>query len=281
MHGQNQQRYHQIFAGYRLLLISVCFVFSLSLLTGSALLGTSRVDATPACTYKAVSATSSEVTVYIQNNFAISAVRASTNYFNGFDIAPQNTLDTLAGGSHIYLLYHDYSAELVAGIYSFQISTSTGDPTVSQINSAYLGSPVISEYDAGVSDQYVCTYDSGLSLGSPPSAVTLSGTVAGLTEIDLSWSAGGATSYVLDQDGTPVYSGASNSYNDTGLANNTTYTYLLTATNSVGSTSSTALNLTTLADTGLTVRDINIAGLAIACLIGYFTIKQFAFRGRS
>ncbi len=66
--------------------------------------------------------------------------------------------------------------------------------------------------------------------------------------IDLSWNAvANATGYILYRNGTPIYSGSSTSYKDTGLTPYTTYDYELVATNESGVSSPVNTSAKTLA----------------------------------
>jgi beta-glucanase (GH16 family) len=76
------------------------------------------------------------------------------------------------------------------------------------------------------------------------------------SEIDLSWSAstgpscGGAITYKITRNGTQIASGLTGtSFNDTGLAASTTYTYTVVAVNSAGSSAAASTSATTLSGT--------------------------------
>ena len=81
----------------------------------------------------------------------------------------------------------------------------------------------------------VTTFDA-----TPPTAPTgLAATVAGATQVDLSWTAAsdpesGVASYNIYRDGAIVGSSTTTSFSDTGLSGNTTYAYEVSAVNGAG-----------------------------------------------
>ncbi len=93
---------------------------------------------------------------------------------------------------------------------------------------------------------------SGSSDTTPPTVPTnLTATATSGTAISLTWSAStdnvGVTGYKIYRGGTQIATSATNSYSDTGLTANTTYTYTVAAYDAAGNTSaqSTAASATT------------------------------------
>ncbi len=89
---------------------------------------------------------------------------------------------------------------------------------------------------------------------TPPSVPTgLNGNAASQTQVSLSWNAStdnvGVTGYKVYRNGTQVATTTTTSYQDTGLAPGTTYSYSVAAYDAAGNTSApvTAINVTTLA----------------------------------
>ncbi len=84
--------------------------------------------------------------------------------------------------------------------------------------------------------------DSGTADGIPPSVPTaLTAAAASATQINLGWTAStdnvGVTGYKVFRNGTQVATSATNSYQDTGLAPSTTYTYTVSAFDATGNNS--------------------------------------------
>jgi fibronectin type 3 domain-containing protein len=79
----------------------------------------------------------------------------------------------------------------------------------------------------------------GTTIPAAPTGLAITGTTG--NSVSLSWSASsGATSYNVYRGGTKVGSSTSTSYTDTGLAASTTYSYAVTAVNSVGESAKSA-----------------------------------------
>jgi chitodextrinase len=84
--------------------------------------------------------------------------------------------------------------------------------------------------------------------GSPPTVPTdLSTTVAGDTQIDLSWTASldnsGVSGYNIYRNGVKVGTSATTAYSDTGLTAGSTYTYTVTAFDSAGTESNASASV--------------------------------------
>jgi len=82
-----------------------------------------------------------------------------------------------------------------------------------------------------------------------PAPSNLTATVISSTQIDLSWSqVSGAVSYKVYRDSTYIASSTAESYSDTGLSSGTTYSYTVSAVNSLGgeSSQSSSVSATTL-----------------------------------
>ena len=90
---------------------------------------------------------------------------------------------------------------------------------------------------------------------APTVPTGLSATPTSMSRIDLSWTPSsdnvGVTGYRIFRSGTQVGTSATNSFSDTGLAANTTYSYTVSAVDAAGNGSppSTSVSATTLADT--------------------------------
>ena len=90
---------------------------------------------------------------------------------------------------------------------------------------------------------------------APTVPTGLSATPTSMSRIDLSWTPSsdnvGVTGYRIFRSGTQVGTSATNSFSDTGLAANTTYSYTVSAVDAAGNASppSTSVSATTLADT--------------------------------
>jgi poly(3-hydroxybutyrate) depolymerase len=79
----------------------------------------------------------------------------------------------------------------------------------------------------------------GTKIPAAPTGLSVTGTTG--SSVSLSWSASsGATSYNVYRGGAKVGSSTSTSYTDSGLAANTTYSYAVTAVNSVGESAKSA-----------------------------------------
>jgi hypothetical protein len=91
---------------------------------------------------------------------------------------------------------------------------------------------------------------------TPSIPTNLTATAVGANQINLAWAgSSGATGYIVNRDGSPVATTATNGYSDTGLMMGTNYCYTVAATNSVGTSSnSTSVCATTF--TGTTNADL-------------------------
>lgn len=81
------------------------------------------------------------------------------------------------------------------------------------------------------------------SVPAAPSNFTATPTA---NSVQLNWSpSANATSYQLQRNGNVVYTGAATTFTDTGLSENTTYSYTLIAVNNLGQSSPVNLSATT------------------------------------
>ena len=114
---------------------------------------------------------------------------------------------------------------------------------------------------------------------APAAPAGLSATVAGGTQINLSWSAtANATGYIVNRGGTPIATNSGTAYADTGLSLNGTYCYTIIATNNIGNSApsvsacatiqvpATPTNLTA---TATATNRINLSWNAVATASGY------------
>src|SRR5262249_27155653 len=106
---------------------------------------------------------------------------------------------------------------------------------------------------------------------APSTRASFTATAASTSEIDLSWSAatgpacGGAITYKVTRNGTQVASGlSSTSFNDTGLAASTTYTYTVAAVNSAGASAAASTSATTLASCSTPTTPTNFTATAVS-----------------
>lgn len=97
---------------------------------------------------------------------------------------------------------------------------------------------IASSNSAGLSAQSfpVCATTLTNSLPNPPPTPTnVTALAVATNQIDVTWSAStGATSYIVTRGGNPIATASATSYLDSGLTPNTTYCYMITATNSGG-----------------------------------------------
>jgi beta-glucanase (GH16 family) len=106
---------------------------------------------------------------------------------------------------------------------------------------------------------------------TPSTPASFTATAASSSEIDLSWSAatgpacGGAITYKVTRNGTQVASGLSGtSFNDTGLAASTTYTYTVSAVNSAGASAAASTSATTQASCTTPTTPANFTATAVS-----------------
>jgi len=182
---------------------------------------------------------------------------ANSAEVNATPTAPQTppavpaNLQATAGNAQVALLW---SASAGATSYNVKRSTTSGGPY------SPIASPLTNSYtDTGLTNGTAYYYvvssvnASGQSANSseasaipsgpaapPPTPANLQAT-AGNAQVSLSWSAStGATSYNVKRSTNPggpytqIASPSTNSYNDTGLTNGTTYYYVVSAVNTAG-----------------------------------------------
>lgn len=157
-------------------------------------------------------------------------------------------LAAVAGNGQVSLSWNSASGASTYKVY--RNGTGTGTPIYTGSNLNFV--------DTGLTNGTTYTYTvraSNSTGDSPPSSSvsstptlppvpsppTLSAT-PGNTKVTLSWtSSSGATSYKLYRNGTgtgtPIYTGSTTNYTDTGLTNGTSYTYTVRATNASGDSS--------------------------------------------
>ncbi len=141
-----------------------------------------------------------------------------------------------------------------------KICSSASDTTCSVSLTAPVTAGVmyLKNISSGATDYYKCTWLGGgiFSAGSahipsPPTAPTgLTATAASATQINLSWTDNSSdeTGFKIESPaGTALTTTAANatSYNATGLTCNTSYTFVVKATNANGDSSSITANATT------------------------------------
>ncbi|HJV46842.1 MAG TPA: GH25 family lysozyme [Bacillota bacterium] len=105
---------------------------------------------------------------------------------------------------------------------------------------------VPSQVDLDAGPTTIDALKGNLTVSTAPSTPTnLTATVT-TTSAALSWNAStNASSYKLSRNGNVVYQGAATSYTDNGLTSNTSYTYSLTAVNTIGESNPASLSVTT------------------------------------
>ena len=93
------------------------------------------------------------------------------------------------------------------------------------------------------------------TISGPPTPQNLTATAVATNQINLTWSAStGAAGYIVDRNGTPIATTSATSYNNLGLAPNTTYCYTISATNGIGSSAfSSSVCATTLSAPPVTI----------------------------
>src|SRR6185503_8502521 len=105
---------------------------------------------------------------------------------------------------------------------------------------------------------------------APTVPTNLAGTAASMSQINLTWTAStdnvAVTGYKVYRNGTEVATTATASFNDTGLALSTSYSYAVAAFDAAGNTSAqtTAISVTTLGDTAAPSVPTNLAGTAVS-----------------
>ena len=112
----------------------------------------------------------------------------------------------------------------------------------------------------------------------------MTATVAGASQVNLSWSASsGATGYVILRGGVPVASNSVTSYSDTGLSLNSTYCYSVVATNGIGNSPTNTAQCVTiqipatpasLTATAVSTNQINLAWFASSGATGYLVSRD-------
>ena len=137
-----------------------------------------------------------------------------------------------SAGANGYRIYRDGSLRAEVSELSYQdTSASNGATYVYQLSS----------YNSGGES----AKSSELSLTLIPDAPTNLAATTAYQEVSLSWSAAsGATSYNIYRDGSEIASSDSASYTDSGLSNDNTYSYSVSAVNAGGeSSASSALDV--------------------------------------
>ncbi len=183
--------------------------------------------------------------------------------------APTNLQGTPVSSSQINLTWTASSG--ATGYQVFRNGTQVGSPSTNSYSDTGLAASTQYSYyvkatanglvSPASSTIYVTTLSSG---GAPPPPTNLQATAASSSQINLTWNtSSGATGYQVFRMGTQIASPSTNSYNDTGLANSTEYSYWVTATSSGGTSAPSAMAYMTTNNSGSAPpAPTNLAGTA-------------------
>jgi len=160
--------------------------------------------------------------------------------------------------------------------------TVTIPSTATSLNCVFNNDSGTWDNNGGANWNFTVTSNSTPQAPSAPAGLTA--TVAGASQINLSWTAAaGATGYIISRGGAAIASNNATSYADTGLSVGNTYCYTVTATNSVGNSAPTASQCVAieapatpagLTATAVSTNEINLTWSASSGATGYLVTRD-------
>jgi hypothetical protein len=175
------------------------------------------------------------------SNVTLTPAAISAKTFLEFDLSGSDAVTLTNGHSYAFGLLNTSTGNINIERSSGVTSDPNGAPF--QITSGGLSgtSATVPPYGSGVRNHFIGVYTKSGSTNAPPAAPTGLSATTGNGQVALSWTASsGATSYNVKRSTTSggpyttVASPTTTSYVNTGLANGTTYYYVVSAVNTSG-----------------------------------------------